>query len=156
MSEKFLSHVNIKRDFTKYLSCKIAQVLSAAGKDILLPTALLLNQTLSIFQTNWSFIHVRKLILWLYYNELMLPKVIHFVNYACHVQTQMCFSCFCTFTRRYVIILYFTPSYERLMLKVTTAIKLFLLLILLSVQHLTNSHVCWMHVKIDGYVKIDG
>ena len=52
MSEKFLSHVNIKRDFTKYLSCKIAQVLSAAGKDILLPTALLLNQTLSIFQTN--------------------------------------------------------------------------------------------------------
>ena len=31
-SEKFLSHVNTKRDLTKYLSCKIAQVLSAAGK----------------------------------------------------------------------------------------------------------------------------
>ena len=97
---------------------------------------------------------MRKLILWLYYNVLMFPKVIHFVNYACHVQTQMCSSCFCTFTRRYVIILYFTPSHERLMLDVTTAIKLFLLLILtrkLFVQHLTNSHVCWMHVKIDGY-----
>ena len=31
-SEKFLSHGNTKRDLTKYLSCKISQVLSAAGK----------------------------------------------------------------------------------------------------------------------------
>ena len=31
-SGKFLSHVNTKRDLTKYLSCKIAKVLSAAGK----------------------------------------------------------------------------------------------------------------------------
>ena len=31
-SEKFLSHVDTKRDFTKYLSCKIAQVFSAAEK----------------------------------------------------------------------------------------------------------------------------
>ena len=65
--------------------------------DKFLPTALLLNQILSIFQTNWSFIHMRKLTLWLYYNLLMLPKVIHFVNYMWHVQTQMCSSCFCTF-----------------------------------------------------------
>ena len=31
-SEKFLSHGNTKRDLTKYLSWKISQVLSAAGK----------------------------------------------------------------------------------------------------------------------------
>ena len=31
-SEKFLSLVNTKRDFTKRLSCKIAQVFSAAEK----------------------------------------------------------------------------------------------------------------------------
>ena len=31
-SEKFLSHVNTKEDFTKYLSCNIAQVFSAAEK----------------------------------------------------------------------------------------------------------------------------
>ena len=31
-SEKLLSHVNTKKDFTKYLSCKIAQVFSAAEK----------------------------------------------------------------------------------------------------------------------------
>ena len=31
-SEKFLSHVNTKKDFTKYLSCKIAQVFSVAEK----------------------------------------------------------------------------------------------------------------------------
>ena len=32
MSERFLSHVNTKGDFTKYLSCKIAQVFSVAKK----------------------------------------------------------------------------------------------------------------------------
>ena len=62
-SEKFLSHVNTKRDLTKYLSFKIAQVLSAAGKRYVLPTPLLLNQKLSIFQANLSFIHIRKLTL---------------------------------------------------------------------------------------------
>lgn len=31
-SDSFLSHVNTKRDLTNYLSCKIAQILSAVGK----------------------------------------------------------------------------------------------------------------------------
>ena len=48
-SEKFLSHVNTKRDLTKYLSCKIAKCCQLLGNDILLPTTVLLNQT---FQTN--------------------------------------------------------------------------------------------------------
>ena len=47
-SENFLSHVNTKRGLTKYLNHKIAQVFSA----MLLSTTAVLNQTLSIFQTN--------------------------------------------------------------------------------------------------------
>ena len=37
-SEKFLSHVDTKRDLTKYLSCKIAEVLSTAGKRYVVAT----------------------------------------------------------------------------------------------------------------------
>ena len=49
-SEKFLSHINTKRDFTKCLSCKIAQVFSAAEKRYIVAySIILLNQTLSIF-----------------------------------------------------------------------------------------------------------
>ena len=77
-SEKFLSHLNTKRDLTKYLSCKIAKCCQLLENDMLLPTIVLLNQT---FQTNSSFIHLWKLTLWLYYILLMLPKEIHFVKY---------------------------------------------------------------------------
>ena len=48
-SEKFLFHINTKRDLTKYLSCKIAKYCQLLGNDMLLPTTVLLNQT---FQTN--------------------------------------------------------------------------------------------------------
>ena len=57
--------------------------------DILLPTALLLNQTWSVFQTHWSFFRIRKLTLWLYYNLLVLPKLIHFVNNMWYGQTDV-------------------------------------------------------------------
>ena len=49
-SEKFLSQVNTKRDFTKYLSCKIAQVLPAAGKRYIVAYSITAKS--NIFQTN--------------------------------------------------------------------------------------------------------
>ena len=114
------SHVNTKRDFKKYLVAKLLKCFQLLRNDILFPTELLLNQTLSIFQTNWSFIHMKKLTVLLYYSVLILPKVIHFVNYMWHVQTQICSFYCCTFTRRHVIILYFMLLHERLKLDVHT------------------------------------
>ena len=119
-SEKFLSHVHTKRDFKKYLVAKLLKCLQLLRNDILFPTELLLNQTLSIFQTNWNFIHMRKLTVLLYYSVLILPKVIHFVNYMWHVQTQISSFYCCTFTRRHVIILYFMLLHKRLKLDVHT------------------------------------
>ena len=54
-SEKFLSLVNTKRDFTKCLSCKIAQVFSAAEKRYIVVYSIIAESSFVHFPDEFKF-----------------------------------------------------------------------------------------------------
>ena len=105
-SAKFLFHAYTKRDLTKYLSCKIAQVLSAAGKWYGVAYNSTAESNIVDFPEELKF-HAHE--------EADTLMVLHFIDVAKSNPF-----CFCTFNRGYVIILYFTLLHKRSTLDVRT------------------------------------
>ena len=116
-SEKFLSQVNTKRDFTKYLSCKIAQVLSAAGKRYIVAYSITAKSNIVDFPDELKF-HSHE--------EADSLIVLQCTDVAkSNPFCQLCVSC--SDTDVLLLLLYFYPQicnniifHERLMLNVHT------------------------------------
>ena len=115
-SEKLLSHVNTKRNFAKYLSGKIAQMFSAAEKQYIVACSIAAESDIVNFPEELKFHSHEEADTLIVLQSIDVAKSNPFVNYMGHFQTEICSSCFCTFTCRYVIIIYFTLLFKRLML----------------------------------------
>ena len=118
-SENFLSHFNAKRDLTKYLSSKIAQVLSAAGKRYVVVYTITVESNIVDFPGELKFHSHQKAGTLIVLQSIDVAKSNPFCQlYVACSDTDS--SCSCTFTRRYVIILYSALLHERLMLDMNT------------------------------------